>query len=125
MTDEEILAEIERQEKRFADAGFGRGLRLAHSAREYYAEMMEMRRRALVAEEECREAEREIERLMAAKEREEAEARQHWARAKRLMSDVFDLRKVLKGGASLKKQEHFARLKLDEKITRLQTMPID
>ena len=46
MTDEEILAEIERQEKRFADAGFGRGLRLAHSAREYYAEMMEMRRRA-------------------------------------------------------------------------------
>ena len=45
--------------------------------------------------------------------------------AKRLMSDVFDLRKVLKGGASLKKQEHFARLKLDEKIARLQTMPID
>ena len=60
MTDEEILTEIERQEKRFADAGFGRGLRLAHSAREYYAEMMEMRRRALAAEEECREAEREI-----------------------------------------------------------------
>ena len=46
MTDKETLAEIERQEKRFADAGFGRGLRLAHSAREYYAEMMEMRRRA-------------------------------------------------------------------------------
>ena len=57
MTDEETLAEIERQEKRFADAGFGRGLRLAHSAREYFAEMMEMRRRALAAEEECREAE--------------------------------------------------------------------
>ena len=90
MTDEEILAEIERQEKRFADAGFGRGLRLAHSAREYYAEMMEMRRRALAAEEECREAEREISELMAAKEREEAEARRHWARAKRLMSDVFE-----------------------------------
>ena len=66
MTDEEILAEIERQEKRFADAGFGRGLRLAHSAREYYAEMMETRRRALAAEEECREAEREISELMAA-----------------------------------------------------------
>ena len=125
MTDEETLAEIERQEKRFADAGFGRGLRLAHSAREYSAEMMETRRRALAAEEECREAEREISELMAAKEREEAEARRHWARAKRHMSDVFDLRKVLKGGASLKKQEHFARLKLDEKIVRLQTMPID
>ena len=47
-------------------------------AREYYAEMMEMRRRALAAEEECREAEREISELMAAKEREEAEARRHW-----------------------------------------------
>ena len=41
------------------------------------------------------------------------------------MREALDLRKVLKGGASLKKQEHFARLKLDEKITRLQTMPID
>ena len=91
-------------------------------AREYYAEMMEMRRRALAAEEECWEAEREISELMAAKEREEAEARRHWARAKRLMSDVFDLRKVLKGGASLKKQEHFARLKLDEKVKRLREM---
>ena len=93
--------------------------------REYYAEMMEMRRRALAAEEECRETEREISELMAAKEREEVEARRHWARAKRHMSDVCDLRKVLKGGASLKKQEHFARLKLDERIARLQTMPID
>ena len=71
MTDEETLAEIERQEKRLADAGFGRGLRLAHSAREYYAEMMVTRRRALAAEEECREAERKIAELMAAKEREE------------------------------------------------------
>ena len=35
---------------------------------------MEMRRRALAAEEECREAEWEISELMAAKEREEAEA---------------------------------------------------
>ena len=86
---------------------------------------MEMRRRALAAEGECREAEREISELMAAKERVEAEARRHWARAKRLMSDVFDLRKVLKGDASLKKREHFARLKLDEKIARPQTMPID
>ena len=37
------------------------------------------------------------------------------------MSEVFGLRKELKGGASLKKQEHFARLKLDEdeKVKRL------
>ena len=32
MTDEETLAEIERQEKRFADAGFGRGLRRLRSS---------------------------------------------------------------------------------------------
>ena len=35
MTDEEALKEIDRQEKRFAAAGFGNGLRLAKSAREY------------------------------------------------------------------------------------------
>ena len=34
MTDEETLKEIERQEKRFAAAGFGNGLRLVNSARE-------------------------------------------------------------------------------------------
>lgn len=36
MTDEEALKEIERQEKRFAAAGFDNGLRLAKSAREHY-----------------------------------------------------------------------------------------
>ena len=125
MTDAEMLAEIERQEKRFSEAGFGRGLRLCKSAREYYAEMIEMRKRAVEAEEECREAEAEIGRLMTAKAREEEEARRHYARAKRLMSEIFDLRKVVKSGASLKKQEHFARLKLDDKIARLQTMTIE
>ena len=34
MTDEEALKEIDRQEKRFAAAGYGRGLRLVNSARE-------------------------------------------------------------------------------------------
>ena len=39
MTDEEALKEIDRQEKRLAVAGFGNGLRLAKSAREYYQTM--------------------------------------------------------------------------------------
>ena len=125
MTEMEALKEIERQEARFAAAGFGRGVRLAKSAREYYDSMMEMRRRALDEEKTCRAALEKIKELTEARERELAEARRNFARAKRFMSEIVALRKVVKKGECLKHQEHLAGLRLDEKITRLKTLPIE
>ena len=42
MTSKEALREIARQERRFEKLGFENGLMLAKSAREYYAEMLEL-----------------------------------------------------------------------------------
>ena len=49
MTNKEALKEIDRQEKRFATAKCGRGLRLAKSAREYYETMVALEQEAALA----------------------------------------------------------------------------
>ena len=60
MTDEEALKEIDQQEKRFAAAGCGRGLRLAKSARECYETMVELHQEAVDAEAGCLAAKRKV-----------------------------------------------------------------
>ena len=122
MTDEEALKEIDRQEKRFAAAGCGRGLRLAKSAREYYQTMVELHREAVDAESGCLAAKRKAEELVAAAEKAEAEARAKMAEAKKLRSRAVQHRRIVKDGESLKNQEHMARIRLEEKILRLAVM---
>ena len=118
MTDEEALKEIDRQEKRFAAAGCGRGLRLAKSAREYYETMIGLRKEAAEAEEGCVAAKRKAEELVAAAEKAEAEA-------KKLRSRAVQYRRIVKDGESLKNQEHMARIRLAEKLQRLAVMPVE
>ena len=125
MTDEEALKEIDRQENRFAAAGFGNGLRLAKSAREYYETMIGLRKEAAEAEEGCVAAKRKAEELVAAAEKAEAEARAKMAEAKKLRSRVVHHRRIVKDGESLKNQEHMARIRLAEKLQRLAVMPIE
>ena len=55
MTDEDALKEIDRQEKRFAAAGFGNGLRLAKSAREYYQTIVKCRQKSAEVAAEVKE----------------------------------------------------------------------
>ena len=125
MTDEEALKEIDRQEKRFAAAGCGRGLRLAKSAREYYQTMVELHREAVDAESGCLAAKRKAEELVAAAEKAEAEARAKVAEAKKLRSRAVQYRRIVKDGESLKNQEHMARIRLKEKLQRLAAMPLE
>ena len=66
MTDEEALKEIDRQEKRFAAAGCGRGLRLAKSARECYEAMVELHQEAVDAEAGCLAAKRKAAMMVGA-----------------------------------------------------------
>ena len=98
MTDEEALKEIDRQEKRFAAAGFGNGLRLAKSAREYYQTIVKCRQKSEEVAAEC----------AAANEKA-----------------VAKLRKVVRNGELIKNQEHKARLMFEEKVKRLATMPVE
>ena len=119
MTDEEALKEIDRQEKRFAAAKCGRGLRLAKSAREYYETMVALQREAAESEAGCAAAKRKIDELVAAVAKAEAEARAKMAEAKKLRSRIFQQRRLVKDGESLKNQVHLARVRLEEKLQKL------
>ena len=125
MTDEEALKEIDRQEKRFAAAGCGRGLRLAKSARECYETMIELHQEAVDAEAGCLAAKRKVTELVAAAEKAEAEARAKMAEAKKLRSRIFQQRRLVKDGESLKNQVHLARVRLEEKLQKLAYLPAE
>ena len=125
MTDEEALKEIDRQEKRFAAAKCGRGLRLAKSAREYYETMVALQREAAESEAGCAAAKRKIDELVAAVAKAEAEARAKMAEAKKLRSRIFQQRRLVKDGESLKNQVHLARVRLEEKLQKLAYLPAE
>ena len=125
MTDEEALKEIDRQEKRFAAAKCGRGLRLAKSAREYYETMVALQREAAESEAGCAAAKRKIDELVAAVAKAEVEARAKMAEAKKLRSRIFQQRRLVKDGESLKNQVHLARVRLEEKLQKLAYLPAE
>ena len=125
MTNKEALKEIDRQEKRFATAKCGRGLRLAKSAREYYETMVALQREAAESEAGCAAAKRKIDELVAAVAKAEAEARAKMAEAKKLRSRVVQQRRLLKDGESLKNQVHLARVRLEEKLQKLAYLPAE
>ena len=75
MTDKEALQEIDRQEKRFAAAGFGNGLRLAKSAREYCQTIVKCRQKSAEVAAECAAANEKAVAMTAETNRMEAEAR--------------------------------------------------
>ena len=124
MTDEEALKEIDRQEKRFAAAECGQGLRLAKSAREYYETIVKLHQEAVDAEAACLAAKRKVKELVAAAEAAEAEAQAKRDEAKKLRARVFQQRRIVKDGESLKRQEHMARLRFEEKVRCLGKMAV-
>ena len=125
MTDEEALKEIDRQEKRFAAAKCGRGLQLAKSAREAYQTTVKCRQESAEVAAECAAAKEKAVAMTAETDRMEAEARQMLKEVSRRRSEVAKLRKVVRTGALIRKQEHKARLKVEEKVERLATMPVE
>ena len=125
MTNKEALKEIDRQEKRFATAKCGRGLRLAKSAREYYETMVALEQEAAESEAGCAAAKRKIDELVAAVAKAEAEARAKMAEAKKLRSRIFQQRRLVKDGESLKNQVHLARVRLEAKLQKLAYLPAE
>ena len=125
MTDEEALKEIDRQEKRFAAAGFGNGLRLAKSAREYYETMVALHREAEDAEAGCTAAKLKIDELVAAAVKAESEAIAKRAEAKKLRSRVVQHRRIVKDGESLKCRARLARARLEEKLRKLAFLSVE
>jgi len=125
VTDKEALKEIARQEKRFAAANCGRGRLLAKSAREYYDAIIACHRKAVAAGVKSAAAQKSIAAITAASDKMEKQARQMLEAVARNRAEIAKLRKVVRVGEMAKNQEHQARLRFEEKVARLGTMPIE
>ena len=101
---EPVLA---REEKRFADAGFGRGVVLAKSAHDYHKAILEWRKKSDSCAEDYNAAKKRLDAFTAELKRKEAQAR-------KLLDEVADLRRVC---VPLRKKVHHG----DILQTRLQT----
>ena len=114
MTSKEALREIARQERRFEKLGFENGLMLAKSAREYYAEMLELQGKVAAAAKAHEAAKAKLEKLVAA----------HKGENKR-NPELERVRRIVKSGERLIRKENVARLRLEEKLKRLGTISVE
>ena len=107
MTEKEALKILAREEKRFADAGFGRGVVLAKSAHDYHKAIGEWKGKADAFAKEYAAAKKKLDAATAELKRKELQAR-------KLLDEVADLRRVC---VPLRKKVHHG----DILQTRLQT----
>ena len=107
MTEKEALKILAREEKRFKDAGFGRGVVLAKSAHDYHKAIGEWKGKADAFEKEYAASRKRLDAATAELKRKELQAR-------KLLDEVADLRRVC---VPLRKKVHHG----DILQTRLQT----
>ena len=87
MTENEALKILAQQEKRFKDAGFGRGIVLAKSAHDYHKAILDWRKKADACAADCNAAKKRLDAFTAELKRKEAQAR-------KLLDDIARIRKV-------------------------------
>ena len=75
MTENEALKILAREEKRFEDAGFGRGVVLAKSAHDYHKAILDWRRKSDACAAEYNAAKKRLDAFTAELKRKEAQAR--------------------------------------------------
>ena len=114
MTSKEALREIARQERRFEKLGFKNGIMLAKSARDYYAEMLEWQGKVAAAAKSHKAAKAKLEELVIA----------HRGENKR-NPELERIRRIVKSGERLIRKENVARLRFEEKVKRLATIPVE
>ena len=107
MTEKEALKILAREEKRFKNAGFGRGVVLAKSAHDYHKAIGEWKGKADAFAKEYAAAKKKLDAATAELKRKELQAR-------KLLDEVADLRRVC---VPLRKKVHHG----DILQTRLQT----
>ena len=107
MTEAEALKVLARQEKKFKEAGFGRGNLLAKSAHDYHKAIGEWKGKADAFAKEYAVAKKKLDAATAELKRKELQAR-------KLLDEVADLRRVC---VPLRKKVHHG----DILQTRLQT----
>ena len=114
MTSKEALREIDRQERRFEKLGFENGLMLVKSAREYYEEMLEWQGKVAATAKSHEAAKAKLEKLVIA----------HGGENKR-NPELERIRRIVKSAERLIRKENVARLRFEEKVRRLSTIPVE
>lgn len=124
MTEKEALKILAQQEKRFKDAGFGRGVVLAKSARDYHDEIREWKGKADAFDAEYAAAKKKLDAATAALKKKELQAR-------KLLNEVADLRRVcvplrkkVHHGDILQTRLRAAQRRFAEKVELLSRMEI-
>ena len=124
MTEKEALKILAREEKRFKDAGFGRGVVLAKSAHDYHKAIGEWKGKADAFAKEYAAAKKKLDAATAELKRKELQAR-------KLLDEVADLRRVcvplrkkVRHGDILQTRLQTAQRRFAEKVDLLRTMEI-
>ena len=124
MTEKEALKILAREEKRFKDAGFGRGVVLAKSAHDYHKAIGEWKGKADAFAKEYAAAKKKLDAATAELKRKELQAR-------KLLDEVADLRRVcvplrkkVHHGDILQTRLQTAQRRFAEKVDLLRTMEI-
>ena len=124
VTEKEALKILDQREKLFKAAGFGRGIVLAKSARDYHKAILEWREKS----------EADVANYNAAKKKLDAataEIKKKELQARKLLDDVANLRRVciplrkkVRHGDALRARLQTAQRRFAEKVDLLRTMEI-
>ena len=124
MTEKEALDALAREEKRFKEAGFGRGILLAKSAHDCHKAILDWRKKSDACAAECNAAKKQLDAFTAELKRKEAQARKLLDDVARIRKVSAPLKKTVRNGEILKTRERAALRRVVEKVDLLSRMEI-
>ena len=124
MTEKEALKILAWQEKKFKEAGFGRGTLLAKSAHDYYDELRGWRKKSDAIAKDYADAKKKLAAMTAEAKRREDQARKLLDEARRLKTSAIRYKKVVRNGDLLSGHERIAQKRFFEKVELLRTMKV-
>ena len=124
MTEKEALKILAQQEKRFKDAGFGRGVVLAKSAHDYHKAIGEWKGKADAFAKEYAAAKKKLDAATAELKRKELQARKFLNEVADLRRMCVPLRRKVHHGDILQTHLRAAQRRFVEKVDLLRKMEI-
>ena len=124
MAEKEALKVLVREEKRFVEAGFGRGVVLAKSAHDYHKAILDWRKKADACAAEYGAAKKRLNAFTAELKRKEAQARNLLDDIARIRKVCVPLKKTVRSGDIVNTRLRAAQRRFVEKVEVLQRMEI-
>ena len=124
MTEKEALKILAREEKRFKDAGFGRGVVLAKSAHDYHKAILDWRKKCEAVAADYNGAKKRLGAFTADLKRKEAQARKLLDDIARIRKVCVPLKKTVRNCDIVKTRERQAQRRFVEKVDLLRRMEI-